>query len=233
MGFDVSYHPIAGAEMRQWYFDRLPEVQAGNSATAASIAREAGIDEFYIKRYLEVLGQAASLNDASKLFEDTHGFMVCVVQGLFRTYYYTRGSSLTGLIEEYPTFEWFASSITEALGFVPANPVRGRMPANYSSGVWLSPEKVVALLAAYENDPATKEKLDAYFSDGQIEVVLRALGDAKQRGLGLYEATEVIEPNPLDLNSSKSVSNLFNCDPQGALLYQKTALAQLKAAGVL
>ena len=47
---------------------------------------------------------------------------------------------------------------------------------------------------------------------------------------GLFEATDVIVPNPLDLNSSECYSNLFNCDPEGALIYADTAAQQRSEA---
>jgi len=36
-----------------------------------------------------------------------------------------------------------------------------------------------------------------------------------------------VEPNPLDLNKSSSYSNLFNCDPNGAIIYTQTAMQQI------
>ena len=39
-----------------------------------------------------------------------------------------------------------------------------------------------------------------------------------------------VEPNPIDLNRSESFSNLFNCDPQGALIYAEIAAQQIGEA---
>lgn len=69
-------------------------------------------------------------------------------------------------------------------------------------------------------------------SESQInEWYFNALGNqnlvnelSKKNKLGLLE---VVEPNPIDLNSSSCYSNLFNCDPEGALLYQETAMKQI------
>lgn len=73
-----------------------------------------------------------------------------------------------------------------------------------------------------------KSKLDTFFSHNRIEVFLKALESAKEMNAGLLEATEVIEPNPMDLNQSVCYSNLFNCNPQGALLYQEAVMEQFK-----
>ena len=51
-----------------------------------------------------------------------------------------------------------------------------------------------------------------------------------EKGYGLLEATDVIIPNPIDLNDSECYSNLFNCDPEGAFIYADTAAQQLSEA---
>ncbi len=53
---------------------------------------------------------------------------------------------------------------------------------------------------------------------------------ARELGVGLLEATEVVELNPIDLNKSESFSNLFNCDTQGALIYAEIAAQQIGEA---
>ena len=59
---------------------------------------------------------------------------------------------------------------------------------------------------------------------------LNALNLARELEVGLLEATEVVEPNPIDLNRSESFSNLFNCDTQGALIYAEIAAQQIGEA---
>jgi hypothetical protein len=83
-------------------------------------------------------------------------------------------------------------------------------------------------LIDYQSHPTIKAELDTLFSDNRISIFLNALQYAKDRNLGLLEATEVVEPQPFDLNESKSYSNLFNCDKDGPLLYQTTALKQIQ-----
>ncbi len=232
MGYDVSYHPIREEEMHEWYFNRLEEIQKGTTKQAEKIAKSAGMEEFYRDRYIELLKQAAEQFTGEGLFEDTHGYALAAIQGFFKTYYYTRGSSLTDLIGEHEAFASFTTPITTALGFIPKERVHGRLPANYAAGVWLSARNVEDLLQALEQDVSIKEAFENYYYDGQAKVVIKALNAAKEAKAGLLEASEIVEPNPLDLNSSRSISNLFNCDPEGALLYQEVALEQLRDAGV-
>ncbi len=96
-----------------------------------------------------------------------------------------------------------------------------------AQGFYIPKNKVVDLLNDYEKTPEVKKELDDLFSHNRIKVFIKALNFAKENGLGLLEATEVIEPNPMDLNNSSCYSNLFNCDPEGAILYQQAAMEQI------
>ena len=85
------------------------------------------------------------------------------------------------------------------------------------------------LLRDYEADGEIKEAIDEFYAQN-LPVFLKALNLARELGVGLLEATEVVEPNPIDLNRSESFSNLFNCDPQGALIYAEIAAQQIGEA---
>ena len=61
-------------------------------------------------------------------------------------------------------------------------------------------------------------------------VFLKALLHAKEEGLGLLEATEVVEPNPMDLEATTCRSYLMNCDMDGVAIYVQTAKQQLEQA---
>ena len=47
-------------------------------------------------------------------------------------------------------------------------------------------------------------------------------------GVGLLEATEVVEPNPIRPNESTSYSNLYHCDRDGVYLYMDAVRKQLE-----
>ena len=61
-------------------------------------------------------------------------------------------------------------------------------------------------------------------------MLFRSLVYAKSHRLGLLEATEVVEPNPLNLEATVCRSYLMNCDQDGVLLYAETAKRQLAEA---
>ena len=58
----------------------------------------------------------------------------------------------------------------------------------------------------------------------------KALTAALESGVGLLEATEVVEPNPIHPNGSTSYSNLYHCDRDGVYLYIDTVSGQLADA---
>lgn len=222
MGFDISYHPISTEEVQNWYFNVLE-----NPSLAEKLGEEYEIDPFYIDKYKEVIDVALKTTTDDP-FDTTHGYYIAVIQGLFRKYFYTRGSGFSFLIEEKGDF---AKYTTEWQKFIPVqytNPIANILTQNYSSGIYISAEQVKELLSDFENNEKTKEDLLNFYSHGRIDVFIEALKYSAENNLGLLEATEVVEPNPFDLNNSVSYSNLFNCDTAGALLYREAALVQIR-----
>ena len=58
----------------------------------------------------------------------------------------------------------------------------------------------------------------------------KALTAAAELSVGLLEATEVVEPNPIRPNESTSYSNLYHCDRDGVYLYIDMAMKQIAQA---
>ena len=110
------------------------------------------------------------------------------------------------------------------------NPMQNRIIENYCSGVYLSPDQVIQLLKDMEQDPKVLEDLEGLWSNGQIAVLKKALSAAAKSGVGLLEATEVVEPNPISPNESTSYSNLYHCDRDGVYLYIDAVSGQLADA---
>ena len=226
MGFDVSYHPISENEIDEWYFTVLADVKNGNTGTARALAQSRGMDEFYINKYVDTLNTGAQTTPQD-LFEKTHGFYIAVIQGFFRTYFYTRGAAFTFLIEEDASFRQYTKPWEEILRVPVENPIKNQIVENYCSGVYLPFDKLSKFLDDYAGTRESKDKIDAVFSHKRIDVFLKAVRFAVENKLGILEATEVVEPHPFDLNKSGSYSNLFNCDKDGAFLYQEAALEQV------
>lgn len=232
MGFDVTYHPINEDEIQEWYFDRLKDVKADNLTPVLELAKSFGTDDFYIDKYITTLRVGVtSLDNGNESFDKTHGFYIAVVQGFFRTYFYTRGSALSFLIDSNPEFQRYTKSWQDILHAGISCPIQNKIFENYCSGVYLPYEQVKRLHEDYENVPLIKEQVDLLFSHGRINVFLKAVTFCLDNHLGMLEATEVAEPNPMALNESQSFSDFFNhCDKDGPYLYQEAALMQIKEA---
>lgn len=227
MGYDISYHPIKETEMRNWYFDLdFAQIANGDYSQVAPFIADYGMEE-YKQQYLDVLATAVGIKP-DEPFENGHGYFMAVVQGFFKPYFYTRGSGFSFLVADKPHFKAYIKPWQEILSEPVNNPIRNMLNQNYSSGVYIPAAKVVQLLADYEADGALKKDLDDFFSHGRIEIFLKALRAAQSQNDGLLEATEVIEPNPLDLKDTKCYSFLLNCDIEGALLYQQAAQEQFR-----
>jgi len=222
MGWDISYHPISENQIKEWYFDVLENQDLINTLSA-----ENGIEDFYKDKYSETIKTGLETT-SEDIFDKHHGYFIAVVQGFFQSYFYTRGSALS--FSESSLLHKYFKAWEE---IVPKNKltkeINNQIIENYCSGVYISKEKVAELLNDYKTDPEIKQELNHLFSHDRINIFLKALNFAKDNELGLLEATEVVEPNPIDLNESSCYSNLFNCDPEGALLYQKAAMEQIQA----
>ena len=212
MGYDITFHPIREEQMDAWYFSLLDSLAKGDtSRRLEAVAEDAGMDPFYINKYRDLMKYAAG-TPPSERFETTHGFYMAVVQGFFRKHYYVRGTAVSFMAEEYPLMERYITPWKDILpeGIVP--PAQQGIVENYSAGVYLSAEQVKELLSDYEGNKEVREAVDDYFMEN---------------GAGLLEATDVVEVEPLDLKKTTSYSDLNQCDPEGAFIYQKVARAQI------
>lgn len=229
MGYDVSFHPISPEEMREWYFTPLTWIRKGQEEKALALAARHGIESFYAEKYLNTL-QVGAGTEPDELFDKSHGFYIAVIQGFFRDYYYTRGSSFSFLAEKKPEYARYFTPWAQVVPDGLPNPAENRIIENYCSGVYLSPEQVVQLLRDMKQEPRILKDLEGFWSNGQFAVLKKALITAEELGVGLLEATEVVEPNPIRPSESTSYSNLYHCDRDGVCLYIDTVLRQIAQA---
>ena len=187
------------------------------------------MEDFYAEKYLNTLRVGAE-TESNELFDKSHGFYIAVVQGFFRDYYYTRGSGFSFLLEEKPEYARYFTPWAQVAPTAFPNPAENQIIENYCSGVYLSPEQVTQLLRDLELEPKVREDLEGLWSDGQFAVLKKALTAAAELGVGLLEATEVVEPNPISPNESTSYSNLYHCDRDGVYLYIDMAMKQIAQA---
>lgn len=226
MGYDVSFHPISPDEIQEWYFTPLTWIQQGQEEKVLALAAQYGIEDFYAEKYLDTLRVGAE-TESNELFDKSHGFYIAVIQGFFREYYYTRGSAFSFLLEEKPDYARYFTPWAQVVPTAFPNPAENRIIENYCSGVYLAPEQVLQLLRDLEQENVVQKDLEEHWSNGQFAVLKKALTAAAELGVGLLEATEVVEPNPISPNESTSYSNLYHCNRDGVYLYIDTVSAQL------
>lgn len=229
MGYDVSFHPISPEEMREWYFIPLTWIQQGQEEKVMALAAQHGMEAFYAEKYLDTLRVGAG-TEPDEWFDKSHGFYIAVIQGFFRDYYYTRGSGFSFLAEEKPEYARYFTPWAQVVPTAFPNPIENQIIENYCSGVYLSQNQVTQLLWDLEQDPKVLKDVEEIWCDGQLAVLKKALNAAAELGVGLLEATEVVEPNPIRPNESTSYSNLYHCDRDGVYLYIDAASRQIEDA---
>jgi hypothetical protein len=221
MGWDISYHPLGENDVSELYFAALDNPQA-----AQQLAAQAGLGEEDTEHLALRLDEARSLPPDTP-FNSGHAFYVAIVTGFLRPHHYIRGGAFSFLADD-PVM---ARYIGDWRTLVPAAYRQGQfdnvLTHNYCAGVYLPYASLQALRRDADSDPHVRAMLEQRFSDGRLAVFWQAVDAALAQGMGLMEASEVVEPNPLDLNASRSRSRLLNCQPDGALLYAEAALAQL------
>lgn len=201
MGYDISFHPISPKEMQEWYFVPLTWVQQGQEEKVRAFAAQQGMEDFYAEKYLNTLRVGAGT-----------------------------GSAFSFLVDEKPEYARYFTPWEQVVPAAFSNPTENRIIENYCSGVYLSPDQAAQLLRDLEQNKKVLEDLEELWCDGQLAVLKKALTAAVELGVGLLEATEVVEPNPIAPNESTSYSNLYHCDRDGVYLYIDMAIRQIAQA---
>lgn len=90
---------------------------------------------------------------------------------------------------------------------------KNQIVENYCSGVYLSSNQVMQILQDINQDSRIRTDLERFWSDGQFAVLKKALNAAAKLGVGLLEATEVVEPNPLQPKCKYKLFKLVSLRP--------------------
>lgn len=224
MGFDITYHPIREHEIQQWYFDAMNDV-----SLIERLAAEYHMDAFYKEKYRDIISIAKE-SQPTEFFDSCHGRYISIIQGFFRTYFYTRNSAFSFLIDRQPIFKKYTKGWADVIHNPIKNPVKNRITENYSSGVFIPEDQVEILLSDYQSDENIRNILDHFYSNERIAVFIKALEFSQQNRMGILEATDVIEPNARELNNTLYYSNACNCDQEGVFLYIEEAMKRMKNA---
>jgi len=123
MGYDISYHPINKDEMYEFYFNRLDELKSDDFSGIEAVAHKYGIGDFYLQKYKDTMCVAANTTDTES-FDKTHSYYLAVVQGFLRTFYYTRGTGFTFLIQQHEEMGTYTTSFSKILDRKIENPIQ-------------------------------------------------------------------------------------------------------------
>jgi len=224
MGWDLQYHPFRAQEVVDIYFRCLDDPDHYRC-----VGRTFALQE----EPTEQLGNF--LDSVRKMIATTggnppgrfHMFAIAAVAGFLRKYWYVRGSALSFLPDEI--LEKYITDWSDLIPGERANgPFTSRLEENYAGGVFLTPEALRRLRDDYVTNDTLRKHLDDLFSHGRLAVFWQAADFAIEHNVGLIEASEVTEPNPLDLNESSSKSFLLNCQTEGVLLYAEAVAEQMR-----
>lgn len=224
MGFDITYHPVGADEIESIYFAGLSDQQHYQS-----LVNRFGVNQFYAQQLRSRFAEASTI-DGTVPFQKGHAFYVAIISGFLRKHHYIRGGAFSFLAGDTVMTRYFGdwrALIPEAYS---GAQIDNCLIENYCGGAYLPCERLKQLRDDYQADPYVRTKMDEIFSDGRLAVFWQAVDEAVAQGLGLVEASEVVEPDPFDLNATRSLTNLFNCYPDGAILYAETAMQQFAAA---
>jgi hypothetical protein len=224
MGWDISYHPIAAEEIRSVYFKGIEDVDHYKF-----LSKQFAMDDFYTEQ-LRIRFEEARKLEQSVPFNKGHAFCAAIVSGFLRKHWYLRGSAFSFLMDD----DLFTKYVTDWKTLVPPGfaerTFENQLTENYCGGVFIANAALCQLREDYKTDEEIKSKMDETFSHGRLAVFWLAVDYAIENNLGLLEASEVIEPNPFDLNSTRSLTNLMNCELDGVFLYAGAAAEQVKNA---
>ena len=224
MGWDITYHPIAEDEIRSIYFAGIED-----PLFYKTLLPRFGVDAFYAEQLRLRFDEARKIDDGVS-FARGHAYYAAIICGFLRQHHYIRGGGFSFLLKD----ALMAGYVGDWKRLVPERLQHlhfdNCLTQNYCGGAYLPLQSLKRLRSDYHRNARVRAQMDDVFSHGRLHVFWLALDAAISAGLGLIEASEVVEPSPFNLNESRSLSNLYNCHPDGALLYAQAAAQQLGQA---
>lgn len=212
MSSHISYHPI-GTDVIRRYVAYLSASDAASHAAYDYDGTKA--HERFRQAFIAMAETARTLTGN---FDETHGLNLAATQGFFGTYHYVHGARLSALADD--TLEPYTSAWHDLIpAWQATESARNRLGDAPSSGVFISAQGVRQFMNDLHSSPELQAAVGAEFPADKLQVLWAALTDAQQAGLGLLEASGVIEPNAADITQSACRTNQTNCDPAGLRLY--------------
>ena len=224
MGWDITYHPVGANEIQSIYFKGLTDHDHYKS-----LVIQFGLDDFYAEQLRSRFEEARNI-ESDVSFQKGHAFYVAIISGFLRKHHYIRGGAFSFLADDDVMARYVGDWKTLVPEAYRDSYFDNCLTENYCGGAYLPNEGLKKLRDDYQSDSYVRSKMDEIFSHGRLAVFWKAVDEAIESSLGLVEASEVVEPNPFNLNATRSLTNLFNCYPDGALIYEEAATQQIAEA---
>lgn len=222
MGYDVTYHPVKPEEVRGLYFDHL-----GDREAHERLGVQFGLDPSDVDRLGAMWDIACDVPDETP-FNKGHGFLLALVAGFLRRYWYLRGGAFSFLLEDHPEFRRY---VTDWRAVVPTQYLSadfvGEINQNHCSGLYLGPDQLGELKASYQTDQEVRAAMGEVFGE-TLPIFWMAADYAVEHGYGLIEATDLYCPHPFQPEATKTMIPPDKCVPDGVVLYMKTAARQIR-----
>lgn len=199
MGFDITFHPVGLNELRRWLFDVV-----NDPSLADRRARDISPDEERQAKVLHLYSQfPAWRSDRQITFAGSFGFSAAIIAGYLHPYWYARGQCLSFLAEgSAPEIKEFVTPLPRLAQDAFAeleDESGGLIRANYTGSGFVRPEHIPELQrlmqdlasAACETQGCA---IGGVFNADGFDALQRALRYARERRLGLVEASDVVVP---------------------------------------
>jgi hypothetical protein len=189
MGFDVSFHPLSPSAVACYVLEPL----------ADPALREERLQQLTIHRpHRDALAHSVfdrlpaldEVRERRRAFNTTIGFATAIVAGYLHPYWCVRGAALTFWVGRDRHVEPLLSSLGAEVPQLAGIRDEARFTENSCSGAYVAPGRIAELEAYLKKaarDPAFREEW------GDPAPLAQALKYAKQHGLGVLEATEIVD----------------------------------------
>lgn len=221
MGYDVTYHPLRESEVHTCFFDLRLDPQL----------RSAMYDRFGLTEdEQQDLNQLLDSHCEEDDFNTGDGIFLAAVAGFLRKYWYLRGAAFSFLFDTFPEYARYCRSWRELVPSPYHDTCQDGLSANYMVGCYISEAGAVALARDLDSRPEVQAHMAELFSHGRLAVFRKALDYAIGQQCGLIEVTDLLQPNPLDLEQSSFGTKADNCEMAGVALYVSAAIEQISEA---
>jgi len=189
MGFDISFHPVHPSEVTVYLVEPLAD-KALLEERLLQLTRNWQHRESLRNNMFARLPTLTALRQKRGAFNTTIGYAVAILSGYLHPYWYVRGAALSLWVREDPHVATLLSSLGAEVPGLAGLHDAGRLTGNSCSGAFVAPGQVSALEAHLKKAaraPGFRERW------GDPEPLAQALKYAKQHGLGVLEATEIVD----------------------------------------